>query len=106
MERRVTASRISRRILLSTAAALPALSELAVATAARAQAPAGVLPSWNDGPAKQAIIEFVQATTTQGSPNFVPPGERIAEFDQDGTLWSSTRCIPRSSIASSTSASS
>jgi phosphoglycolate phosphatase-like HAD superfamily hydrolase len=45
------------------------------------------LPSWNDGPTKQAIIEFVKATTTQGSPQFVPPEERIATFDQDGTLW-------------------
>ena len=45
------------------------------------------MPSWNDGPVKQAIVEFVQATTTQGSPKFVPPSERIATFDQDGTLW-------------------
>src|SRR4029453_12385114 len=45
------------------------------------------LPSWNDGPTKQAITEFVKATTTQGSPKFVPPEERIATFDQDGTLW-------------------
>ena len=45
------------------------------------------LPSWNDGPAKQAIIQFVQETTDQASPNFVPPEERIATFDQDGTLW-------------------
>ena len=45
------------------------------------------LPSWNDGPAKKAIVEFVQATTTQGNPKFVPPAERIATFDQDGTLW-------------------
>ena len=45
------------------------------------------LPSWNDGPAKQAIVEFVKATTTQASPKFVPPAERIATFDQDGTLW-------------------
>ena len=51
---------------------------------ARAQDP---LSSWNDGPAKQAILEFVKATTTQGSPQFVPPAERIATFDQDGTLW-------------------
>ena len=43
--------------------------------------------SWNDGPAKQAIVEFVKATTTQGSPQLVPPEERIATFDQDGTLW-------------------
>lgn len=45
------------------------------------------LPSWNDGSAKQAIVAFVQATTTEGSPKFVPPAERIATFDQDGTLW-------------------
>ena len=45
------------------------------------------LTSWNDGPAKKAIVEFVQATTTQGSPKFVPPEERVATFDQDGTLW-------------------
>ena len=45
------------------------------------------LPSWNDGPAKQAIVEFVKTTTTQGSPHFVPPEERVATFDQDGTLW-------------------
>ena len=54
------------------------------ATIARAADP---LASWNDGPAKQAIVEFVRATTTQGSPQFVPPEERIATFDQDGTLW-------------------
>jgi len=45
------------------------------------------LPSWNDGPAKQAIIEFVKTTTNPASPQFVPPAERIATFDQDGTLW-------------------
>jgi phosphoglycolate phosphatase-like HAD superfamily hydrolase len=45
------------------------------------------LPSWNDGPAKKAIIDFVQATTEQSSPKFVPPEARIATFDQDGTLW-------------------
>ena len=45
------------------------------------------LPSWNDGAAKQAIVKFVKETTTQGSPKFVPPAERIATFDQDGTLW-------------------
>ena len=45
------------------------------------------LPSWNDGPAKQAIVSFVRATTDASSPQFVPPEERIATFDQDGTLW-------------------
>ena len=52
-----------------------------------ARAAGDPLPSWNDGPAKQAIVDFVKATTTQGSPNFVPLAERIATFDQDGTLW-------------------
>ncbi len=45
------------------------------------------LPSWNAGPAKQAILDFVAETTTAGDPDFVPPAERIATFDQDGTLW-------------------
>ncbi|MGB5733895.1 MAG: LysM peptidoglycan-binding domain-containing protein [Thiohalocapsa sp.] len=45
------------------------------------------LASWNEGPAKQAIMAFVKETTTEGSPTFVPPAERIATFDQDGTLW-------------------
>ena len=45
------------------------------------------LPSWNEGPAKDAIVKFVHATTDEASPNFVPPAERIATFDQDGTLW-------------------
>jgi phosphoglycolate phosphatase-like HAD superfamily hydrolase len=53
---------------------------------ARAQ-PVDPLPSWNDGSTKQAILEFVRATTQSGSPEFVPPEERIATFDQDGTLW-------------------
>jgi len=46
------------------------------------------LPSWNDGQAKQSIISFVERVTTPGSPDFVPVAERIATFDNDGTLWS------------------
>jgi phosphoglycolate phosphatase-like HAD superfamily hydrolase len=45
------------------------------------------LPSWNDGPAKTAIVEFVRVTTDNTSPKYVPPEQRIATFDQDGTLW-------------------
>jgi phosphoglycolate phosphatase-like HAD superfamily hydrolase len=45
------------------------------------------LPSWNDGPAKQSIVEFVAKVTKEGSPDFVPPEQRIATFDNDGTLW-------------------
>ena len=45
------------------------------------------LPSWNEGAAKQAIIDFVQKTTDPSSAFFVPLEERVATFDQDGTLW-------------------
>lgn len=45
------------------------------------------LSSWNDGPAKQAIVRFVRETTDKSSPKYLRPEERIATFDQDGTLW-------------------
>jgi hypothetical protein len=45
------------------------------------------LPSWNDGAAKSAIVDFVARVTQDGGPDFVPPAERIATFDNDGTLW-------------------
>ena len=45
------------------------------------------LPSWNDSPAKSAILQFIRTTTDPSSPQFVPPEERIATFDQDGTFW-------------------
>ena len=47
----------------------------------------GSLPSWNDGPAKKAIIDFVSAVTKEGGKDYVAPAERIAVFDHDGTLW-------------------
>ena len=46
------------------------------------------LPSWNDGPAKKAIVDFVEKVTREGGPDYVAPAERIAVFDNDGTLWS------------------
>src|SRR5206468_7190825 len=58
---------------------------LAATTIAGAQT--DPLPSWNEGASKKAIVDFVQATTTSGTSKFVPPGGRIAAFDQDGTLW-------------------
>jgi phosphoserine phosphatase len=61
-------------------------STLLCALAARAQAP-DPLPSWHDGTARKAIVEFVQATTAKGSPAYVEPADRIAVFDNDGTLW-------------------
>jgi phosphoserine phosphatase len=49
---------------------------------------AGPLPSWNDGAARRAIVSFVERVTKDGGPDYVPPAERIAVFDNDGTLWS------------------
>jgi len=45
------------------------------------------LPSWNDGPVRQAIVDFVEAVTTPGGKDFVPGDQRVAVFDNDGTLW-------------------
>jgi haloacid dehalogenase-like hydrolase len=53
----------------------------------QAYAQTDLLPSWNDGPAKKAIVEFVKTTTEKGGPKFVAPEARIAVFDQDGTTW-------------------
>jgi phosphoserine phosphatase len=64
---------------------LALLFGLALPLLAQASEP---LPSWNDGPAKKHIIEFVQAITDQSGKDFVKPAERIAVFDNDGTLWS------------------
>jgi phosphoglycolate phosphatase-like HAD superfamily hydrolase len=60
-------------------------------TAASAASPAAStdpLPSWNESAARKAIVDFVERTTRQGGPDFVAPSERIAVFDNDGTLWS------------------
>src|SRR3712207_1545340 len=46
-----------------------------------------LLPSWSDGPSRQAILDFVSRVTMEGGPDFVPVPERIATFDNDGTLW-------------------
>jgi hypothetical protein len=83
----VPAVKLGRRILISALPVLGAAAAALVPVAAAAQAPSNVLPSWNDGPAKQAILDFVRTTTDPASPKFVPPAERIATFDQDGTLW-------------------
>jgi phosphoserine phosphatase len=64
--------------------ALISLAAVALTLTARGADP---LPSWNDGPAKQAIMDFVGKVTKEGSPDFVQPNERVAAFDQDGTLW-------------------
>jgi phosphoglycolate phosphatase-like HAD superfamily hydrolase len=61
-----------------------ALLQLLFPALGSAQAP---LPSWNEGPAKKAVIDFVARVTKEGGPDYVPPAERIATFDNDGTLW-------------------
>ena len=64
------------------------LSLVAVMIAAPLQAADDPLPSWSDGPVKRAIVRFVGDVTGQGGPDFVPVEERVAAFDNDGTLWS------------------
>ena len=83
------ASGITRRILIALLGAFAVLSSPLFPVIAVAEAPLATdtLASWNEGPAKQAIVDFVKATTDKSSPDFVPPEERIATFDQDGTLW-------------------
>jgi hypothetical protein len=70
-------------LLLGTVAAAQAPAPKPAA----APAPADPLPSWNEGPAKKAIVDFVRATTEEASPKFVAPEARLATFDQDGTVW-------------------
>jgi hypothetical protein len=89
MSKKLFFSGVSRRTLLSALAVLPAFSGSLLPMSARAQTAVSgePLPSWNDGPSKQAITGFVARVTQQGGPDFVPPAERIATFDNDGTLW-------------------
>ncbi|MGY2251487.1 HAD family hydrolase [Pseudomonas reactans] len=68
--------------MTSLRSALPLLLLLSLPALA-----ADPLPSWNEGPNKKQIIEFVQAVTAEGSKDYVKPAERIAVFDNDGTLW-------------------
>jgi phosphoglycolate phosphatase-like HAD superfamily hydrolase len=85
MKPRSRRSGVSRRSVLTTAAALPMLSLPHIRTGwAQSIDP---LPSWNKGVAKETIIGFVQGAVDGSSRAFVPPEARIATFDQDGTLW-------------------
>jgi hypothetical protein len=76
---------VPRRSLLTAAMAAPAV--LSGASHSAAQGAAQSLPSWNNGRTKQAILDFLHAATDQSSKSFVRPEDRIATFDQDGTLW-------------------
>jgi phosphoglycolate phosphatase-like HAD superfamily hydrolase len=68
----------------STLVAVVGLGAILCGIPGHAQEP---LPSWNDTAPKKAIVALVERVTTQGSPDYVPPAERVATFDNDGTLW-------------------
>ncbi len=87
MKPSVPSAKLARRTLISALPALGVAMGAFVPVAATAQTPSGPLASWNDGPAKQAILDFIRATTDKASPNYVAPEDRISTFDQDGTLW-------------------
>ncbi|MCB1495244.1 MAG: haloacid dehalogenase-like hydrolase [Bauldia sp.] len=74
-----------RRLSLASAVATSLFGAVALVSAALAQE--DPLPSWNDGATKEAIIKFVETVTDESNPDYVPPAERIATFDNDGTLW-------------------
>jgi haloacid dehalogenase-like hydrolase len=80
-------ARMNRRTLLATLAMFSALPQALLPAGAQTTTARDPLPSWNDSPTRQAILDFVAATTRDGSSDFVPPARRIAVFDNDGTLW-------------------
>lgn len=86
MNRAVPAASLSRRTVLLALPMLRIAAASLMPVAASAQTLSDPLPSWNDGQAKQAILDFVHATTDRSSPSYVAPEDRIATFDQDGTL--------------------
>jgi len=80
-------SEISRQVLLTVAVTLLVSIGSAFPILKHAQAQTDPLPSWNEGASKRAITNFVAHVIRQGGPDFVPAAERIATFDNDGTLW-------------------
>lgn len=85
-ESRLKAATIDRRTVLSALLATAASSGLLALRPATAQG-GDPLPSWKEGAARQSILDFVAAVTRQGTSDFVPEPQRIATFDNDGTLW-------------------
>jgi hypothetical protein len=77
-------NKLSRRAFVSTGAVAIFSARMGMA---EGQSQGDPLPSWNDGPAKAAVLRFVRDTTDKSSPKYVEPADRIATFDQDGTLW-------------------
>src|SRR5277367_5845724 len=76
---------LTLRLRWTLGAALAFCAVLLGAASARAQR--DPLPAWNEGPAKQAVLSFVKDTTEKSSSKYVEPKDRVATFDQDGTLW-------------------
>src|SRR5690242_19542333 len=68
------------------------------ATRGTSMAAETLLALWNDTPARHAIVDFVQAVSTEDSPGFVAPAERVAVFDNDGTLWSDFRWLDQAIV--------
>ena len=87
MNRRRVSLGINRRHLLTLAAAVAISLEPALPILKQALAQTDPLSSWNAGPSKQAITDFIAPVTQPSGPDFVPPAQRIATFDNDGTLW-------------------
>ncbi|UPY35856.1 HAD family hydrolase [Sediminicoccus sp. KRV36] len=73
---------LARRALATTALALVATADASAQSAVR-----DPLPSWRDGPTKRAILALIRQSVRQGTPDLLPPAERVAVFDNDGTLW-------------------
>ncbi|WVM92264.1 hypothetical protein ULG90_21905 [Halopseudomonas pachastrellae] len=72
---------------------------LAILVSLTCQADTSPLPSWQNTASRQAIIAFVERVTSPSLPDHVEPSARIAVFDNDGTLWLSSRCTPRLFVA-------
>jgi len=79
--------RREKEIFFLEAIMKPLINSLLLAAVVNSTAAADPLPSWNDSDAKKSVIAFVERVTRTGSPDFVPPAERVAVFDNDGTLW-------------------
>jgi phosphoglycolate phosphatase-like HAD superfamily hydrolase len=77
---------LRRRTVLAALLAIGLIGSVAIGAQAETQA-ADPLPSWNDGPTKKSILDFVAAVTKDAGPDYVAPAERIATIDNDGTLW-------------------
>jgi len=77
---------LSRRVVLAALFAIGRICSIGIGAHAEPQS-TDPLPSWNDGPTKKSILDFVAAVTKDGGPDYVAPAERIATIDNDGTLW-------------------